>query len=139
MPNLLKRAQHLLRHPDELMHLLGDALRKAYANRKILFKVFRDFLLLFRFVKAWALGEYHDAPRISVLWAVLAILYFINPIDLIPDVLPGGYIDDIAFIAYVVRRIRGDLDKYTVWEEARAQAKKILTDKSGRGGALGNS
>ena len=119
MPSLYGRAKHLLQHPEELLIMLTSALAKAYEKRHILFRVFEDFLLLFRLVRAWVRGEYRDVPRKSILWAVLAILYFLSPIDLIPDFLPGGYLDDIAVISFVLKRIKPDLDKFKDWEKSK--------------------
>lgn len=120
MPTLLHRAEHLLKHPEELLRILGDAMKKAYAKRSVLIHIFEDFLLLFRFVKAWITGEYREVPKKSVFWAVLAILYFLSPLDLIPDLFPGGYLDDIAVISYILKKIRVDLDLFTAWEKKKA-------------------
>lgn len=118
MPRLFLRAKHLLQHPDELLAILGDAMRKAYSKRSVLVHIFEDFLLLFRFVKAWVVGDYRQVPKKSVFWALLAILYFLSPLDLIPDILPGGYIDDIFVISYVLKKIRVDLDQFRLWEKS---------------------
>ena len=116
---IFRKADHLLHHPEELLQILAQGLKKAYARRASLFAVFEDFLLLFRLVKAWVTGEYRGASRKVVFWSVIAILYFISPLDLIPDIFPGGYLDDIAFITFVINRIRGDLDLFTAWEKGR--------------------
>ena len=39
------------------------------------------------------------------LMVVAALGYFILPVDLIPDALPGGFADDAAAALYVVRHI----------------------------------
>jgi uncharacterized membrane protein YkvA (DUF1232 family) len=119
MRPFFRKAERLLLHPEELLATLGAALGKAYARRKVLIRVFEDLLILFRFVRAWVRGDYRNVPRKSVLWALAAIIYFLSPIDIIPDFLPGGYLDDIAVIAFVVRRIRVDLDQFMEWEKAR--------------------
>jgi uncharacterized membrane protein YkvA (DUF1232 family) len=119
MRPFLRKAERLLLHPEELFHTLARALSKAYARRLLLVRVFEDLLVLFRFVRAWVKGEFREVPRKSVLWALAAIIYFLSPIDLIPDFLPGGYLDDIAVIAFVVRRIRVDLDRFLEWEKSR--------------------
>lgn len=119
MPNLFRRAEHLLRHPEELLIMLTSALGKAYAKRKVLYRVFEDFLLLFRLVRSWVKGEYRQVPRKTIFWAILAILYFLSPLDLIPDIFPGGYLDDIAFISYVIQKIKEDLEKFSGWEKGR--------------------
>lgn len=119
MPSLFLRAKRLLSHPEELRSTLAKALAKAYSKRAVLFRVFEDFLLLFRFVKAWVKGEYRNVPKRTVFWAVLAILYFLSPVDVLPDFLPGGYIDDIAVIAFILERIKGDLEGFADWEKKR--------------------
>lgn len=35
-----------------------------------------------------------------------ALLYFISPLDLIPDFLPGGYLDDAAVIAAAFKSVQ---------------------------------
>jgi uncharacterized membrane protein YkvA (DUF1232 family) len=119
MAPFYRRAQHLLRHPEELLITLTSALGKAYAKRHVLYHVFEDFLLLFRLVRAWITGEYKDVPRKTIFWAILAILYFLSPLDAIPDIFPGGYLDDIAFISFVLKRIKVDLDLFSGWEKSR--------------------
>lgn len=119
LPNMFRRVEHLLRHPEELLRLLGDALKKAYAKRSVLVHIFEDFLLLFRFVKSWVTGEYREVPTKSIFWAVLAILYFLSPLDLFPDLFPGGYLDDIAMISYILKKIRVDLEGFRGWERSK--------------------
>lgn len=116
MSKILRRARHLIRHPEELLTLLSQALQKAYAKRSVLYKIFEDFLLLFRLVRAWVMGEYRQVPRSTILWAVVAILYFLSPLDAFPDIFPGGYIDDVAMISFIIKRIKDDLDKFSGWE-----------------------
>jgi uncharacterized membrane protein YkvA (DUF1232 family) len=78
-----------------------------------------DLILLVKLVKAWTLGQYRAVPWKSVLYAVAALLYFINPIDLIPDAIVGiGYLDDAAVAAAVVRAIHNDLQAFKEWEAA---------------------
>ena len=119
MPKIIRRARKLIKNPEELIELLTQALGKAYAKRGVLYKIYGDFMLLFRLVRAWVQGEYRQVPRTTILWAVVAILYFLSPIDAIPDLLPGGFIDDIAMIAFILKRIKGDLDKFSGWEKIK--------------------
>jgi uncharacterized membrane protein YkvA (DUF1232 family) len=45
-------------------------------------------------------------PRLVKAEAALALAYVVSPIDVIPDFLPGiGQLDDIAVIAWAVRRL----------------------------------
>ena len=56
-------------------------------------------------------------PWRSAFYSVAALIYFLNPVDLIPDALIGiGFIDDVAVIGAVVNAIRKDLDGFVSWE-----------------------
>jgi uncharacterized membrane protein YkvA (DUF1232 family) len=42
-------------------------------------------------------------------WALIAILYLISPIDLVPDFILGlGWLDDLAIVLYALRQVRRD-------------------------------
>ena len=61
--------------------------------------------------------KYTDIPWISMAAVVFALLYFLSPIDLIPDVIPViGYLDDAAVFSIVVAAISDDLKKYKEWK-----------------------
>ena len=56
--------------------------------------------------------------------AIAALVYFISPIDLIPDILPGGFADDAAAIAAAVASISIILIQHGIHlEEDKDQAK----------------
>jgi uncharacterized membrane protein YkvA (DUF1232 family) len=72
-------------------------------------------------VKAYAQGEYRTIPWKSFLLVVAAILYFINPIDLIPDLMPVlGLTDDFAILLMVYKSIGSDIDSFLEWEKSKA-------------------
>ncbi len=51
---------------------------------------------------------------------IAAIVYFVSPIDLIPDFIPiVGYIDDVFIIGLVIRSVKADLDRFLLWESTR--------------------
>jgi uncharacterized membrane protein YkvA (DUF1232 family) len=53
---------------------------------------------------------------------VVAIIYFVSIVDLIPDFLPGaGFIDDAAVVAFVITKIKSDIDKYLLWESEQKE------------------
>ena len=72
----------------------------------------RQATLLGRMLKDWFQGNY-EAPWRVVAAVTAALLYFINPMDVLPDVIPLiGYLDDIMVVQFCVRRIQEDLRKY---------------------------
>jgi uncharacterized membrane protein YkvA (DUF1232 family) len=78
------------------------------------------FFLLGRLTKAYATGQYRDIPWKSLLVVLAAFLYFINPIDLIPDALPVlGLSDDFSVLLWVYNSVKGEVDKFLIWEKSQ--------------------
>ena len=76
--------------------------------------------LLARLVKAYASGEYRAIPWKSLVSIVAVLLYFVNPIDLIPDFLPLiGLADDVALTLWLFNSVNRDLKAFEAWEKSR--------------------
>jgi uncharacterized membrane protein YkvA (DUF1232 family) len=70
----------------------------------------------------YASGEYRQMSWTTIAMVVFAIIYFINPADIFPDVIPiSGYIDDAGLIAAALGLLGRDLDRYAQWKRAREQ------------------
>ena len=84
--------------------------------------------LMFGMLKDYKNGVYTQVPWFTVASMGLALLYVLNPMDLIPDFLPGvGYVDDFAIFTVILRFIQTDLHSYLDWkiEEAKSGKKKF--------------
>lgn len=82
----------------------------------------QDLRTLVRLARAWAFRKYRRVPWRTVTYVVAAILYFINPIDLVPDMLAGiGFVDDAAVIHAVIQSLHGDLTAFREWERRQAE------------------
>jgi len=80
------------------------------------------FFTFGRLAKAYATGKYRDVPWKSMLILLAAVLYFINPLDLIPDLIPvAGLTDDFAILLWVYNSIEEEIDKFLAWEESQAR------------------
>ena len=81
----------------------------------------RQFLnrmqLLMMMLKDFWSGEYDRVPWAVTASIVFAVIYFLNPVDLIPDFIPVvGYLDDAAVLALVWKSSGSDLKKYARWK-----------------------
>lgn len=53
-----------------------------------------------------------------MMLVVAALLYFVSPIDAVPDFLVGiGLLDDAAVLAFLYKTIKEEIDHYMEWEE----------------------
>ncbi len=74
--------------------------------------------LLIRMIKASASGEYKGLPWKSLVSVVAVLLYFVSPIDFIPDFLPViGITDDVALVIWLIKTIGNDISKFSEWEK----------------------
>lgn len=69
-------------------------------------------------LRSYVKKEYTDVPLGAILAVTSALLYFVSPADLIPDVVPGfGYLDDAAVAAVCWKLVRSDVAEYQAWRE----------------------
>jgi uncharacterized membrane protein YkvA (DUF1232 family) len=101
-------------------YLIDEALRKSKKHKGLLGKCWGELYAMIRMVRAWVKGEYKDVPWETIVWAIAAIIYFVSPIDLIPDFIPVvGYLDDAVVIGLVAASISTDIENFREWEESQ--------------------
>ena len=114
----LTMARRLLEN-GRLPGLLRAVADKGERNARFA-RVRDDLNLLLGLCAAWWRGEYRAVGRQALLSVVAALLYFLTPLDMVPDWLPGaGLLDDLAVLAWVMRTWAAELDAYRAWREAR--------------------
>lgn len=127
------KAEEYARDPNKVKQLLNDAVKKTKSyekNRGPLADVWGYLTALFRLLKAYIRKDYRDIPWGPIVLVVVAILYFVSAIDLIPDILPGGLVDDAAVIAFVVAQTKADLDNFLAWEVEQLQGDGIESSQT---------
>lgn len=76
-----------------------------------------DLTTSWRLVKAYVRGDYRHVRLRSVLAVLAGLLYFITPMDLIPDVvLLLGFTDDLLVVSLVFSMLRQELAGFRAWE-----------------------
>jgi len=112
-----KKAENLLKRPMELKEELDNAFNKINSlTDGPLAELIEDIKLMINLVKDYISGEYKEVPKYSIIAIVGGFIYFVSPIDLIADFIPGGYIDDVFVIALVLKQVHFDLEKYKEWK-----------------------
>ena len=78
--------------------------------------VMDDFRALIRLVVAYSRGNYRAIPPDKLVLIVAGLVYVVSPLDLIPDFVPGGFVDDAAVVVWIVKTVRDELDEFRAWE-----------------------
>lgn len=74
--------------------------------------------ILGRLIVAYARGRYRIIPFRTLLTIVAAVLYFLNPFDLVPDAILGiGLMDDLAVLTWVYKNAKQELNNFIHWEK----------------------
>lgn len=113
------RATELIKDQEKAKKTINEAFDKANANKADFQSIWGQFQLLFALAKDYFNGTYKNISTKSIIAIVAALLYFLSPIDLIPDFILGlGFIDDVFIIGLVIKQIAIDLEKYRLWKES---------------------
>ena len=116
----LKTAKELLKNPSDLNIKMEKAVDKL--NKKTIKETFgknwEDLKLLLRFVKQSSSRNYKNVSTQTIIYATVAIIYFLTPADFIPDVVvAAGYLDDIIVLKWVLKAIGKELEQFKQWEK----------------------
>lgn len=115
-----REAEEVAEDPARIRSLVQRSFDKIAKYRSEIGEIGADLPILLRLARSWASGEYRRIPLKAIVLILAAALYFVNPLDLIPDFLPViGYVDDAAVVGYVLRSLRRELDVYRAWEAER--------------------
>ena len=103
-----------------------DDIRKQFSARGPLKRFIEDGRIMTALIKDWRTGNYRRALRWTIAAAAFALIYVINPFDLVPDILPFvGAVDDASVIAACLFLIERDLYQYREWKINQAGSRPI--------------
>lgn len=107
-------------HPADLENLL-ERQRAIEAKVKKSGKLKRfggDIRLMFSMLRDYWKGNYRSVPWKSIAAIAGALLYVLNPLDVIPDfILAFGFLDDAGVVALCLKMVESDLHRYAAWQD----------------------
>ena len=114
----LARAGKLLKHPSKLNQLVRESIQKTERLDSGRLAKFRDALYTtFRLVKAFSSGQYRQVSWYNLVLMVAALVYFVAPIDMIPDFIIGaGLLDDAMLLSWTLKQVAMEIERFTDWE-----------------------
>lgn len=113
-----KRAAKLIESPVRVQRLTTQAVQKLASKgsegvREAKSQVVTAVALL----NAWRTGQYTGVSKKTVVVVAAALLYFVVPMDVIPDFLfAWGFVDDIAVLGYVFTQVSDEIEAFKVWQ-----------------------
>ena len=117
----ISKAKKIINDDEKLKKLIEDVLKKLKeisSDKKTSAKLNDSLRLFIRIINAYTSKEYTYVPWKTICLIVAGLIYFIYPVDLIPDFIPvSGLIDDIALIAWIYESIQDDIENFLEWEK----------------------
>jgi len=121
---LRNQASGLLSNPSRLLQfltLINKKLNNAQKRSEIKEEIKSSLHLFIRLIQAVVSGHYKGLGYGSVIQIVATMIYFINPADFIPDIIPvSGFVDDFTILLWVYRSMRLELDRFQDWEKVNS-------------------
>ena len=112
----LDRSNSMLSDKTKVLALLAKL--TLYFRKGGLAKVSADLRLMSSYIFDIMHGRYKDYNRVSLTLALAAIIYVVSPLDIVPDLLPLGFVDDVAIVSWAISRLSAEIDKYSLWRKS---------------------
>jgi uncharacterized membrane protein YkvA (DUF1232 family) len=120
--NALRRAAGIATSNEKISELIGsvtDKMSDMDENKKRASDFIKKVGTLLRMLRAYINGNYRQIPFKSLLMIIGALIYFLMPLDLIPDFIPvTGLADDISIIFLVFTSINEDINAFLEFEKS---------------------
>ncbi|MGN1381896.1 MAG: YkvA family protein [Eubacterium sp.] len=118
-----EEAEDIVNHKESMEELLLKADQKLKEipkyGRKLAYIPEMTLLL-----KSYITREYTDIGLPHLLLIIVALLYFVSPLNIIPDSIPGiGILDDALVAGLIMTWCRSDIDKYMKWLKKQQKEK----------------
>lgn len=106
----LDKSKEYISKPEKIKELLTKVVKMF--DKEELQDVLADLKCLYGYVRDVTTGKYKDYNVSNLALAIAALVYLVSPLDFIPDLLPGGLLDDAAVIAWAIKQLHEELAKY---------------------------
>jgi|SRR5690554_2953731 uncharacterized membrane protein YkvA (DUF1232 family) len=116
LAGLGRKAKDYYNNPERLKELLSTA-NLVIRDNDQLSGVIDDIGKLISLVRDYGKKEYRMVSKGTIITVIAGLIYLVNPVDIIPDFLPGGFLDDAAVIGYILSTLRGEIEKYSDWKK----------------------
>ena len=115
-----RRAERILRSATASRWLARAVFSRSDQLQQRLGEAAGQLKLLAAMLLDWATGRYRQAPWATLLTITGALVYFLMPLDAIPDPIIGlGLLDDMGVLAKSWQFARQDIESYREWRDRK--------------------
>ena len=110
-------AEKILKDEDKLEKLL-QRLEKKLKTIPAVGDWLSNIPAMVSLVRSYIKKEYTAVPIGTIIAIISAVAYFVSPVDIVPDVIPGvGLLDDAAVVLACLTLVGTDVAEYVKWRD----------------------
>jgi uncharacterized membrane protein YkvA (DUF1232 family) len=116
-----KQVEVIVRQEQKLVELVQNVVAKLskVANNPKVQRFIQPIQIFIRMIKAHFRGE-HKIAFSTLGLIVLALVYFLSPVDFIPDFLGVmGFADDLSVVMAVYTKVKDEVEQFLEWERTQ--------------------
>ncbi|MET3558022.1 uncharacterized membrane protein YkvA (DUF1232 family) [Streptococcus rupicaprae] len=119
MQSRYKKAEEILKDDAKMEPFLAK-LEQKIARIPFVREEIKAIPILIAMVRSYWKGDYRKVPTKTIIAIISALLYFLSPIDVVPDWIPFlGQLDDVIVIGTCWKLVHNDIDAYRKWKQER--------------------
>lgn len=123
-----EEARKILGNKEEFERTLQSLEHKAKRIPMVGNKMSQAFVML-SLLKSYYDKDYRDIPFGTIVSIMSAMIYYLSPVDILPDSIPlVGLTDDAAVIGICWKMVEGDIKDYQKWRELNGKEIYFDTD-----------
>ena len=116
-----KQVEVIVRQEQKLVELVQNVVAKLskVANNPKVQRFIQPIQIFIRMIKAHFRGD-HKIAFSTLGLIVLALVYFLSPVDFIPDFLGVlGFADDLSVVMAVYAKVKDEVEQFLEWERTQ--------------------
>ena len=117
---IFRQAMRMINEQSQVKELLwqvSQKLQKINGSGKQINELMDLIQLFLRMIKKSLAGEYSAFSHKTLLSLVFGLLYFVTPMDVVPDFIPLlGFSDDLSIVYFIIKNFKLDIEAFKVWE-----------------------
>ena len=117
---IFRKAKRMLSEQSQVKELIWPGSQKLITlngSTKQIDELMEHDQLFLRMIKKSLSGEYSAFSHKTLFSLVFGLLYFVTPMDVVPDFIPMlGFSDDLSIVYFIIKNFKSDIEAFKGWE-----------------------